>query len=124
VASVEAALVRLDEIAAQEHDHVDQDVIDTMRGQFLARLARYHGRLYLLRSADSPELPVSPHYEAALRSGERRSMPSGRELLRWRDAGTLPDEGLRVLERELDHEERLLPDRPTRRPPPRSRCAW
>jgi len=33
------------------------------------------------------------------------------ELLRWRDAGTLPDEGLRVLERELDHEERLLPDR-------------
>ena len=26
--------------------------------------------------------------------------------------GRLPDEGLRVLERELDHEERLLPDRP------------
>jgi CPA1 family monovalent cation:H+ antiporter len=24
------------------------------------------------------------------------------ELLRWRDAGRLPDEGLRVLERELD----------------------
>jgi CPA1 family monovalent cation:H+ antiporter len=34
------------------------------------------------------------------------------ELLRWRDAGRLNDEGLRVLERELDHEERLLPDRP------------
>ena len=26
------------------------------------------------------------------------------ELLRWRDVGRLPDEGLRVLERELDHE--------------------
>jgi monovalent cation/hydrogen antiporter len=34
------------------------------------------------------------------------------ELLRWRDADRLSDEGLRVLERELDHEERLLPDRP------------
>ena len=34
------------------------------------------------------------------------------ELLRWRDAGRLPDEGLRVLERELDHEEGLLPARP------------
>jgi CPA1 family monovalent cation:H+ antiporter len=34
------------------------------------------------------------------------------ELLRWRDAGRLSDAGLRVLERELDHEERLLPDRP------------
>ncbi len=33
------------------------------------------------------------------------------ELLRWRDAGQLPDEGLRRLERELDHEERMLPDR-------------
>jgi CPA1 family monovalent cation:H+ antiporter len=29
------------------------------------------------------------------------------ELLRWRDSGMLTDEGLRVLERELDHEERL-----------------
>ena len=33
------------------------------------------------------------------------------ELLRWRDAGNLNDEGLRVLERELDHEEGLLPER-------------
>jgi CPA1 family monovalent cation:H+ antiporter len=33
------------------------------------------------------------------------------ELLRWRDAGRLPDEGLRVPQRELDLEERLLPNR-------------
>jgi len=31
------------------------------------------------------------------------------ELLRWRDAGHLPDSSLRILERELDHEERTLP---------------
>jgi CPA1 family monovalent cation:H+ antiporter len=30
------------------------------------------------------------------------------ELIRRRDTGQLPDEGLRVLERELDHEEGLL----------------
>ena len=33
------------------------------------------------------------------------------ELLRWRDSGRLPDDGLRTLERELDYEERTLPDR-------------
>ena len=31
------------------------------------------------------------------------------ELLRWRDAGHLPDASLRILERELDHEERTIP---------------
>ena len=41
------------------------------------------------------EIPTSPQYEA----------------LRWRDVGRLPDESLRALERELDHEERLLPQR-------------
>jgi CPA1 family monovalent cation:H+ antiporter len=34
------------------------------------------------------------------------------ELLRWRDLGRLPDDGLRTLERELDHQEHLLPARP------------
>ena len=75
-----------------------------------ARIAR-QGRIDLLQNAESPEMPVSPRYEAALRI-RRAAMDAQREeLLRWRDAGTLPDESLRVLERELDHEERLLPDR-------------
>ena len=30
------------------------------------------------------------------------------ELLRWRDAGRLPETGLRALEHELDYEERFL----------------
>jgi hypothetical protein len=33
------------------------------------------------------------------------------KLLRWRDAGHLPDSSLRLLEHELDHEERALPAR-------------
>jgi CPA1 family monovalent cation:H+ antiporter len=111
-ASVEAALERLDEIAEDEDDEVDPQAVEAMRALLRARLSRYQGRLDLLRNSDSPDLPVSPRYEAALRV--RRSVIEAQreELLRWRDAGQLPDEGLRVLERELDHEERLLPDRP------------
>ena len=30
-------------------------------------------------------------------------------LLDWRDSGRLPDASLRVLQRELDHEESVLP---------------
>ena len=51
---------------------------------------------------------MSPQYEANLR-GRRAVIGAQRdELLRWRDLGRLPDERLRILERELDHEEGLL----------------
>ncbi|WP_127500406.1 Na+/H+ antiporter [Actinoplanes solisilvae] len=114
-ASVEAALVALDELRADDHDDMPRHVVDTMRGQLRTRLARYEGRLTLLRENDSASLPVSPRYEAALHVRRVAIDAQREELLRWRDAGRLPDEGLRVLERELDHEERLLPDRPARR---------
>ncbi|MEV4709045.1 Na+/H+ antiporter [Actinoplanes sp. NPDC049316] len=110
-ASVQAALDRLDEIKHQRHDHVEDQAIEVMRRQLGHRLERYRRRLDMLDQADSDEVPVSPQYEAALRV--RRSVIDAQreELLRWRDVGRLSDEGLRVLERELDHEERLLPDR-------------
>jgi CPA1 family monovalent cation:H+ antiporter len=114
-ASVEAALAALDDLEAEQHDDIHADVIDVMRGQLRARLARYQGRLDLLRETDSIDLPVSPRYEAALHVRRAAIDAQREELLRWRDAGRLPDDGLRVLERELDHEERLLPDRPARR---------
>jgi monovalent cation/hydrogen antiporter len=114
-ASVEAALAALDDLEAQEHDDIHDQVIETMRGQLRTRLARYRGRLTLLRESDSAGMPVSPVYEAALHVRRVAIDAQREELLRWRDAGWLPDEGLRVLERELDHEERLLPDRPVRR---------
>lgn len=115
-ASVEAALVALDDLEEQEHDDIGAPVIETMRQQLRARLNRYQQRLVLLReNDDSADPPISPLYEAALHV-RRVALDAQRdELLRWRDAGRLPDEGLRVLERELDHEERLLPGRPTRR---------
>jgi len=111
-ASVKAALDRLDEIQEERHDHVEDHAIENTRRQLDHRLERYRRRLDLLDKSDSDQVPQSPQYEAALQV--RRAVIDAQrdELLRWRDAGRLPDEGLRVLERELDHEERLLPDRP------------
>ncbi|MET7398266.1 Na+/H+ antiporter [Dactylosporangium sp. NPDC005572] len=110
-ASVEAALARLDELEELEEDE-DAEAIAAMRGHLHTRLARYQERIDLLDTADSPTMPVSPRYEAAVRIRHTAIDAQRAELVRWRDAGRLPDEGLRVLERELDHEERLLPDRP------------
>jgi len=110
-ASVEAALERLTEVA-EEGDANEARAIEATRGQLNGRLARYQGRIDLLRETDSEDVPVSPGYEAGLRVRRAAIDAQREELLRWRDAGRLPDEGLRVLQRELDHEERLLPDRP------------
>ncbi|MEU8660750.1 Na+/H+ antiporter [Actinoplanes philippinensis] len=115
-ASVRAALTALDELEEQEHDDISAPVIETMREQLRARLHRYQDRIVLLRANDDTTgTPISPQYEAALHVRRVTIDAQRDELLCWRDAGRLPDEGLRVLERELDHEERLLPDRPTRR---------
>jgi CPA1 family monovalent cation:H+ antiporter len=108
-ASVEAALSRLDDLAEEEPDSTE--AVGLIRGQLQARLRRYRGRLDLLEASDSADLPVSPRYEAALHIRREAMEAQREELLRWRDAGRLPDESLRVLERELDHEELLLPRR-------------
>jgi NhaP-type Na+/H+ or K+/H+ antiporter len=112
-AAVQAALDRLDEIQQERHDHVEDHAIESTRRQLDHRLERYRRRLDLLEKSENDEVPQSPQYEAALQV-RRAVIDSQRdELLRWRDAGRLSDEGLRILERELDHEERLLPDRPS-----------
>jgi NhaP-type Na+/H+ or K+/H+ antiporter len=114
IAAVEAALQRLDDMEAEQHDDVDDRAIGALRTQLRTRLNRYRHRLDLLDSAEAGEIPLSPEYEAALRL--RRSVIEAQraELLAWRDVGKLPDESLRTLERELDHEEGLLPSRSAR----------
>ncbi|SDE97791.1 sodium/proton antiporter, CPA1 family [Blastococcus aurantiacus] len=113
-ASAEAGLARLRELETERHDHVDDAAIAAIRGQLTTRLARYQQRLDALEGAEGGQIPLSPEYEATLRV--RRSVLDAQraELLDWRDTGRLPDESLRALERELDHEERLLPARPER----------
>ena len=114
MASAEAALARLTEMEDEEHDDVDDKAIAGIRTQLTTRLNRYRARLDLLDTAEAGEIPLSPEYEAGLRL--RRSVIEAQrhELLRWRDVGRLPDESLRKLERELDHEEGLLPSRTPR----------
>lgn len=111
-AAVQAALDRLDSLDQQDDVDVDPRVIDGVRQQLSARLERYQHRLNLL--SDAAEAPAAPRYEAAV-AIRRIAIDAQRdELVRWRDAGMLPDQSLRAIERELDHEESTLPMR-TRR---------
>ena len=120
-ASVDAALAILKEMEQQSHDDNEKQAIDSLREQLSVQRTRYKNRLDLLQASESTEVPVSPAYEAALRVRRAAIDAERDEPVRWRDIGMLPDEGLRVLERELDHEEGLLPVRPTLKPPRSSR---
>lgn len=106
VAASEAALHQLDDLA---DDGIDPDVRERVRQDADRRLRRRKEWLRLLDRADAGELdgeqPVlqSADLRRALLEAERR------ELLRRRDSGELRDADLRTLQRELDHEERLLP---------------
>ncbi|MBE7189318.1 Na+/H+ antiporter [Jatrophihabitans endophyticus] len=117
-AAVKAALARLDDLSdGEDADELDADerrAVERVRQTLQARLSRYQGRLDALHDAADGEVPVSASYEAGLRVLRLVLEAEREELLRLRDVGQLPDEGLRILERELDHEERLLPDRPFR----------
>nr|WP_239520440.1 Na+/H+ antiporter [Blastococcus saxobsidens] len=111
IASAEAALRRLDELAVDEPDDVGGEALDVLRSQLRGRLEGYRKRMDLLSAAEPGEVPLAPQYEAALRFRRAALDAQRQELLRWRDAGRLPDEGLRALTRELDHEEGRLPVR-------------
>ncbi len=102
-ASVQAALGRLDQIAAG----LPGTAVTEMRRGLSARLDRYSRRLEYLE--ENPETPRQAAYDAVTRARRDLIGAQQEELLRWRDAGRLPDESLRVLQRELDHEERTLP---------------
>ena len=94
-AAVHAGLTRLDQIAASGE----------IGGPALARLrvSLEHGAgLYR-------QQPPLAGDDAALQARREVIDAQREELLRWRDAGHLPDTSLRVLQRELDHEERTLP---------------
>ena len=64
-----------------------------------------------MTESDDGELGWPPSYESALAARRAVIEAQRQELLRWRDSGRLPDTSLRRLRRELDHEERTLPDR-------------
>ena len=110
-AAVQAALGRLDQMASESGDEgegvLPEPVVSEMRRSLTARLNRYSRRLEFLE--DNPETLRAAGYETAIRARRALIDAQHEELLRWRDAGRLPDDSLRVLQRELDHEERTLP---------------
>jgi CPA1 family monovalent cation:H+ antiporter len=114
MASVKAALARLDEVGQEDHDDLEDQALAAIRTQLTNRLARYRRRLKQLENAEAGEIPLSPQYEANLRVRREVLGAQRDELQRLRDQGRLPDESLRILQRELDHEEGLLPARSPR----------
>jgi monovalent cation/hydrogen antiporter len=107
-AAVEAGLSRLEELEAA--DPRIGDVVGPLRRAAQIRHQRYTERVALLSAVEDETLPpMDDRYQAALRARREMIDAEREELLAWRDTGRLPDADLRVLERELDHEESLLP---------------
>ena len=108
-ASVQAGLSRLDQIA--EDDTVSPPVLAALRAGLDGKARRYRLALDRLEGEDdpAPAAGARPEFEAALQARRAVIDAQREELLRWRDAGHLPDASLRIREGELDHEERTLP---------------
>ncbi len=107
LAAVGASLDRLDEALAETPQR--RDLVEPLREAALQRQARYAERVERLSAVEDGVLPVDDSYYAAVRL-RRVMIDAEREtLLEWRNSGRLPDISLRVLQRELDHEEGLLP---------------
>jgi Na+/H+ antiporter len=114
-AAVTAALRRLDELAGPgggndedgDLSGVSDEVIAELRASLERRAARYRQRLDQLDDEDSG-VQLPPGYLAAMDARRAVIDAQREELLRWRDAGRLPDTSLRDLQHELDLEENTL----------------
>jgi monovalent cation/hydrogen antiporter len=106
-ASVQAGLARLDQLA--EDDGIPGPALAALRTSLDNKARRYGHVLDRLETSEDNEPVSAPDYEPALHARRAVIGAQREELLRWRDAGHLPDASLRILERELDHEERTLP---------------
>jgi CPA1 family monovalent cation:H+ antiporter len=104
VAAAEAAVRFLDDLPDDERP--SDDVMKRLRRVADDRYRRAKAHLARAQSEDpDTDDPIAEagHLRRLMIEAQRD------ELVRWRDAGRLPDRGLRALERELDHEEGMLP---------------
>ncbi len=108
-ASVKAGRARLNQIASD--GGAPEPALASLRASLDRKTRRYQQLLDRLETTEDDDTgpPASPDYEAAVQARRAVIDAQREELLRWRDAGHLPDSSLRILERELDHEERTLP---------------
>jgi monovalent cation/hydrogen antiporter len=108
VAAIRAAMERLDALNQQSNNTIERQAIDTVRTQLAARLKSRQRQLDVLDVADTDGVPAFPNDEALLEIRRAAIDAQREELVRWRDAGMLPDQGLRALGRALDYEESML----------------
>jgi monovalent cation/hydrogen antiporter len=109
-AALEAALRRLADL--REAEPGLEKVIAPLETAAQLRRKRYADRVAVLSSVEDEALPANEDYVTALLV-RREMIAAEREVLvAWRDSGQLSDPDLRVLERELDHEESVLPAPP------------
>lgn len=101
--STKAALSQLDRIADEEN--LDDEGREILRHELEHRIDRYHRRLDHLDESEVGDSVISPEQIAAMSTRRRILAVEREELLCWRDAGRLPDNSMRSLEHELDHEE-------------------
>jgi monovalent cation/hydrogen antiporter len=109
LAAVEAAKMVIDEMQADHQIPVDTG--EKMHDVLQQRADRYRARIDMLQATEDDDITWTPEFEASVRARHAVIDAQRDELLRWRDSGRLPDESLRKLQRELDHEESTLPGR-------------
>jgi CPA1 family monovalent cation:H+ antiporter len=103
IAAIRAAIERMDALKQQSHDFIERQAIDTVRAQLSARLKSRQQQLDVLEVSDTDDIPAFPLDEALLEMRRTAIDAQRDELMRWRDAGMLPDRSLRALGRGLDH---------------------
>lgn len=108
IAAIRAAIERMEALKQQSHNTIERRAVDTVRAQLSARLTSRQQQLDVLEVTDTDDIPAFPHDEALLEMRRAAIDAQRDELVRWRDAGMLPDQGLRALGRALDHEEGML----------------
>ncbi len=116
-ASLTAGLERLDELVGLGPDSpvdgpLHDEAVTALRVRLQGQLARAQRRIASTDPQDLSEdgVPVRSAADVATAAMRRAVIDAQREeLLVWRDAGRLPDVSLRILQRELDHEEHALP---------------
>jgi CPA1 family monovalent cation:H+ antiporter len=101
-ASVDAALVRLDELAAEEWTY--DETIERMR-----KLYEYRSRRFAARAGESDDGDGIEHRSVKYQKAVRSVLAAQRaELVRLRNAGEISNEVMHRLERELDLEDERL----------------
>jgi monovalent cation/hydrogen antiporter len=109
LAAVAAALRAVDDM--QTGDGLPEHTATALRDSLSKRAERYQARITMLEDSDDGDVTWTPEFEASVQARHAVIDAQRDELLRWRDSGRLPDDSLRKLQRELDHEEHTLPGR-------------